>query len=190
MTITAECTCGHCRTCLRALFPPIPITDAIRAQARAVIERLDAEPELRPRPPRKIVSAAIQTKPRGSGSGAQEKPVETPCRECGGMRALLISGARGIAVSGKDGLCEACHDRPIGLEALRAHEAGEKRLNNSKLRRTRKLVQRVLKDGRAFHPEATHGLTSSYSTYVCRCSACREAKAAYLAEYRAKVGRS
>ena len=183
--------CGICRACHALMFPPPTITDDQRQRAREVMERLDAEPEHKPRTPRKIVSAAVQmTKPRGGASGPQEKPVETPCRECGGMRALLISGARGIAVSGKDGLCEACYDRPIGLEALRAHEAGEKRLNNSKLRRTRKLVQRVLKDGRAFHPDATHGLTSSYSTYVCRCVDCRAAKAAYLTEYRGKVGRS
>ena len=171
------------------MFPPIPITDAIRAQARAVIERLDAEPELKPRPPRKIVSAAVQTKPRGSGSGLQDKAVETPCRECGGMRALGVTGGRGIGVTGKNGKCEVCADRIEGLEALRAHEAGEKQLSVSGLRRARKLIQRVLKDGRAFHPEAVHGLANSFSNFGCRCGDCRAARAEYAVGYRERLGR-
>ena len=105
------------------------------------------------------------------------------------MRALCVTGGRGIGVSGKDGKCEVCSDRGIALEDLRAHEAGEKLLSVSGLRRARKLIQRVLKDGRAFHPGAVHGLASSFSTFGCRCSECRAARAAYSVGYRAKVGK-
>ncbi len=108
-------------------------------------------------------------------------PDPVPCRECGDMIGPRIFGYSGWVLSGADGLCEVCYDRPRLQEYLaeyRKWDQETRRKKSSSATRARYMLQRILVDGRAFHPDPdlVHGTGHTYSKFGCRCAACSQWK--------------
>lgn len=190
MTDVLECLCGSCAPCRREMR-------AMEAAERAA--------ERRNRPPRtglspeaqKLLDEALagrdkparRSRPKGDRPKAVRrapKPREpltpVPCTACGQMRVVVPYG-RGYALAGTDGLCELCYDTPRMRQAIADHESGAKVLRKDKLREARRKLERVFRDGRPYHPEASHGKVSAYQTFGCRCEPCRGSKVAYRKEW-------
>ncbi|WKK11938.1 hypothetical protein QYN14_25670 [Rhodococcus ruber] len=108
-------------------------------------------------------------------------PDPVPCHECGGMIGPRIFGYSGWVLSGADGLCEVCYDRPRlqkYLAEYRTWDQETRRKKASSATRARYMLQRILVDGRAFHPDPdlTHGAGHAYGKFGCRCAACSKWK--------------
>lgn len=107
-----------------------------------------------------------------------------PCAECGEMRALIAAAGytRPSRLSGKGDLCEVCAERPKWQGILDdigdtpGREASQTRY------RANKHLGRILRDGRAYHPDSTHGKVG-YQFSGCRCETCR----AWKSESNAKL---
>lgn len=111
-----------------------------------------------------------------------EKPDPVPCVECGGMIGAKISGYSGWVLAAEDGKCEVCKDKPKFARWLAEYEqipAGARTMSQrTRATKARKHLERILRDGRAFHPDARHGAGQAYLKYGCRCTACSGWKAA------------
>lgn len=103
-----------------------------------------------------------------------------PCIECGFMIALRDDLFQGKVLSGAEGKCEVCYDREVISAKLAEAETWSPELQNKKrstVYRWRHMLQRVLKDGRAYSPIVKeHGCNNSYMKHGCRCEPCREWK--------------
>ena len=113
-----------------------------------------------------------------------------PCARCGQLRALKPVGskARGQGLSGKGDLCEICCEQDWINEFFAAHIPGQPRTAEyrTKLRKAQLFSRRVLRDGRAYAPDApNHGTTNGYGKYGCRCEPCCDAKANYNHQWKA-----
>lgn len=171
-----DCVCGVCRDCRIAdrdinrllTGPPVTTPGPLSERVRLIL----AEPVTTPavRKPAKKKPTVAEGRPRRTNTYT-----ETPCTRCGGMRAVMKIG-RGYVLSGRGDLCEVCDGETTIPAKLAAHESGEQLLvQNERLRLTRWL-ERVLRDGRAYHPKAPHGSLYGYGQYGCRCAPCRAAK--------------
>jgi len=118
------------------------------------------------------VRAQRNVKPR-----VTEKPTPVPCVECGGMIGARRNGYAGWMLAEKDGKCEVCADRPK-YEAFLAEYAlipdgTRTTVQIGKASKARKHLERVLRDGRAFHERVPrHGAGQAYLKYGCRCREC------------------
>lgn len=122
-----------------------------------------------------------ERKCRGAQPRAVEKPTPVPCVDCGGMIGVKVGGYSGWVLAEVDGRCEVCTDRPKAEQILAEHalmDADDQRKHKTREKRARRMLERVLKDGRAFHPDATHGTVYAYNEWRCRCAACSGAKCA------------
>lgn len=198
-----ECVCGDCRECRRAIFgdarvvAPVTLSEAARAilaepprpqQARprplAVVE--PKEPVMKPcsgdgcsKKTRHESGLCASHRPAPAVAAEPEELVPVPCTECGEMR-IVIKWGRTWALAGEDGLCELCFDRNKNAEKLRLSIAGIKVLSPSQLTRIKRMSERVMRDGRPFHPTAhKHGTAGIFSNWGCRCVPCREGKRNY-----------
>ncbi|AEQ21110.1 hypothetical protein E3_1900 [Rhodococcus phage E3] len=201
-----ECVCGDCRDCHRAMFGETrPVAPVVLSEAaRAILAEPPRPPQARPRPAAVVQpnepamkpcsEADCSTKTRHeSGLCAAHRPappasvnpedlVPVPCTECGEMR-IVIKWGRTWALAGEDGLCELCFDRRKNAEKLRQSIAGIKVLSPAQLTRIRRMSERVMRDGRPFHPHAhKHGTAGIFSNWGCRCSTCRDGKRDYRLE--------
>lgn len=104
--------------------------------------------------------------------------VPIPCVDCGELRALASTGIGKKRLSGHSDRCEVCAD----IDRFKATIA-DPTTKTHKVTRCRRSLQRVLRDGRAYHPDAPHGTINGYEMYGCRCEACRESKSAATAHY-------
>lgn len=185
-----DCLCGVCPPCRRADREYTKVTarppEQLSARARAIlddVEHPDPFDKTRTGKPR-------QPKPKPSGpkrqarnqawwdayNAARRKGVEPiECVECGQFRALAKIG-RAFKVSGGDDRCEVCYDRARFAARLARHEDGVDPLHRQERIRLLRGLDRVLKDGRAYHPEAEHGTLLGYGSYGCRCELCITAK--------------
>lgn len=106
-----------------------------------------------------------------------EKPTPVPCVECGELIGARRDGYSGWVLAGADGKCELCVDRPKLEAYLAEYEAiptGERtNLQMNRASRYRRHLERILKDGRPFHPGvAKHGAAHAYIKCGCRCLDC------------------
>lgn len=108
----------------------------------------------------------------------------TPCTDCGGMRALIAAAGytRPSRLSGKGDLCEVCAEQPKWQQILDDIGFAEGREAAQIRSRANKHLGRILRDGRAYHPDSTHGKTG-YQRSGCRCEVCR----AWKSESNAKL---
>lgn len=116
--------------------------------------------------------------PRGSN-----RPEPIPCIECGGMIGARISGWSGWVLDAREGRCQVCADRPKFEAFLAEYEQmpdgtrTKGQINQAK--KARHHLERVLKDGRAHHPNPPkHGAGQAYIRYGCRCVECSRWKSA------------
>ncbi|MGV9744624.1 hypothetical protein ACWDTG_06880 [Rhodococcus zopfii] len=118
-----------------------------------------------------------------------EPPASVPCIDCGGMIGVRVNGYSGWALAGEGGRCEVCADRPKAEKIIADHkllppEEQSKRTRRTALMRARRMLERVLDGGRAFHPGAPHGTSYAYSEWRCRCEKCSEARGVINQTYR------
>lgn len=192
MTDCGGCAaCWRCRREMRLIEAPIEVSEEVRAKAAEVMARLDTPPLPKQRAAPVRAKKAVALKAPRTRTPVKRKTLPddqpVPCLHCGGMRGLIkaAQNSQRLVLVGKDGLCEVCLDKPV-LEALLAqHEAGQVKLTYERLSRARRYTQRVLKEGRAFHPEAAHG--SGYTGYGCRCIECTSARTEYMRGHRLRT---
>ena len=193
-----ECLCGECGPCRRSLrelahVPPTPVV--VSEKVREIL----AEPVGTPyRPPSHrgrggvIPRAVVDRRPDGHikrvrpskrPENRRKIPTPTPCENCGGMRGLKPAGHanKGWALAGKDGLCEVCADIQWCQEVLAmTPPSPQTAIFKHKLQRARRFQHRILKDGRAYHPDAPqHGTPTAYTNYGCKCPECLAWKSEY-----------
>lgn len=124
---------------------------------------------------------ARQRRLRSAQPRAVEKPTPVPCVECGGMIGAKVAGYSGWALAEENGRCEVCADRPKAEQTLAEYalmDAAGQRKHKTRAKRARRMLERVLKDGRAFHPDAEHGTAYAYNEWRCRCAQCSGVKCA------------
>lgn len=175
----SDCWCDNCAKCRKEMRE---MTEALRSPPQSVTlsERalkILAEPIGYTPPPRKPVPKVIVPKI------VDPPAVPVPCVDCGelrGRRGPAEGGWGSRALSGRDGRCELCTDAPRFRLAV-----ADPTTPSPKLTRARRGLERVLKDGRAYHPDAPHGTNTSYDAWGCRCTPCRSAKGKRVAKYRA-----
>jgi len=114
---------------------------------------------------------------RGATPRVTEKPTPVPWVECGELIGARRNGYAGWVLAGSDGKCELCVDRPKYEAFLEKYAAMTSEERTDKVRsaalKARKHLSRILKDGRAYHPESPgHGGGQSYLKYGCRCEPC------------------
>ncbi|WP_192379315.1 hypothetical protein [Rhodococcus rhodochrous] len=186
-----DCLCGVCPPCrrsLRELDRPVPVEQPVQlsARARAI---LDGTPTA-PIPPTRRTSAPLTDAARERYNASRRvsgNNVPTPCSECGQLRGVY-DGGNGIKLSGRGTLCEVCADRHRFTARLARHENGYEPLHPQNRLRMIRALDRVLKDGRAYHPGAAqHGTTNAYNGWSCRCKPCVDAKIADRRNHRTRT---
>jgi len=97
-----------------------------------------------------------------------------------GIIALNASGIEGWRIANALHMSAETVNRVLDGTLRHAQPERRKRTNpnknaNHKALLERRHAERVLIDGRLVHPDATHGLNSSYAGYGCRCIPCSAA---------------
>lgn len=167
-----DCLCGSCSPCRRALRDhtrrtpaPTVLSDRVRA---ILAEPVGTEYQPAYLPVQEPKPAAGAKRP--SRARTTDRPVPTTyCDDCHQWRAPRRAGKsmHGLVPSGRDGLCDVCADRDYITTKL-DDPATDRYLR----RKLRLRLGRVLKDGRAFHPDAPHASSVGYGNYGCRCTDC------------------
>ena len=184
-----DCLCGTCGPCRRAdrlhtRRPPVTPPAELSLRAQAVLydwtyeDPFDKAEVKKPyaRVKKKVTATPKHPKvAEGRPSRAKPVPEPIPCVECGELRGLAKVGPS-VRVTGKEDRCEVCFDRARITARLARHENSVDPLHKNDRLRLIKALDRVLKDGRAFHPDAPHGTITGYGNYYCRCAPCVEAK--------------
>lgn len=182
-------------TAVRRPRPVIHRSDHRSGYCRKDLHRLEGDNVIvRNRPDRvtrECKACAQARKSRGgdpiAAKRSQEKPQPRPCRDCGHMIGAHFDIFKGWVLAGADGVCEVCRDRPVAEAWLAkyAELSPEERKNRTpQATRYRRLLQRTLRDGRAFHEDAPHGVLKGYMRFGCRCEPCRAWKSRDNAERR------
>lgn len=176
-----DCVCGTCPACRAAdreidrqltppTTPPGPLSERVqRILAEGAGHQPPPEPDPQPEPKPKPVK-----KPRAPRSRAKHLE-PTPCARCGGLRAVIAKG-RGRVLAGSGDLCEVCDGKDRYTAVLAADADGTKPIPKGERLRLTQALDRILVDGRAFHPNADHGALSGFTYYGCRCPHCCTAK--------------
>lgn len=175
-----ECYCGVCRPCRlaerligRGTTQPVTLSE----KARAILAEPVGTEYVQPK-----VSKVITPTPRKSR--ALTRPTITytgTCTQCEQPRGTRQIGRspHGVKVAGTDGMCEVCADNRKIQARL---DAGEGHRVIRAIWRIQ--LRRVLRDGRAYHPDANHGTNNGYARYGCRCDVCATWKTANNRKYR------
>lgn len=184
-------------TTVRRPRPVIHRSDHRSGYCRKDLHRLEGDNLIvRNRPDRvtrECKACAQARKSRGrdpiAAKKVQEKPTPRPCRECGHMIGPHFDIFKGWVLAGENGVCEVCRDRPVAEAWLAKHagwSAAQRKGRSPQATRYRRLLQRTLRDGRAFHEGAPHGGATGYMRFGCRCEPCRAWKSRDNAERRGR----
>lgn len=76
------------------------------------------------------------------------------------------------------------HDNNTYLSGCRCTDCREAHRAYGARKRSEKQAQRILMDGRPFHPHAPHGTVNGYSYYGCGCAECTAAQSFANRRYR------
>lgn len=117
-----------------------------------------------------------------------EKPAAMLALHCRGWTTQRIADAVGLSyetvhetlLAHRDSMDEEAARRVT--DSRGPADAGD--ISDEGRRYRRRLAQRVIRDGRWFHPGVTHGRRSAYSSYGCRCVPCSDAAAVVRRERR------